>query len=86
MYQIEKNVPAPNQGNFNGPVECSFRLKYPLDRMDIGDSFFVPLNGQKSLYVLQRRLSSTATQYGRRHYMKFVTSGQGDGVRVWRIS
>jgi hypothetical protein len=57
-YPIEKGTPVPETLGFGQP-------KYPFGRMDIGDSFFVPLDGLHPV-TIKVRLSS-AGYYFRKH-------------------
>lgn len=67
-YQIEKNMPKPIARN-----------KFPLDKMEVGDSFVVPLKDRFSA-------SSSAISYKRKHpETEFVTKKVSDDeVRIWR--
>jgi len=72
MYKIEKNIPAP------GPAPQSIR-KYPFDKMQIGDSFFVPGGNQNSI-------ATSATNQLNRYGRRYTTRKMDGGVRVWRIA
>jgi len=70
---IDKGVPLP---------EKNVRWKYPFDRMEVGDSFFVVNKDTTQMSALCKRA-------GHRLEARFVTAkaerdGQ-DGVRVWRM-
>lgn len=67
MFKIEKNVPIPGA---NG------RRKYPLHKMEVGDSFQFP-EGDSA------KVSAAAGVYGRRNGMKFSVSSSER--RCWRI-
>lgn len=67
---IDKGIPIPK--------ERPAALKYPFDKMRVGDSFSVP--------ALDRNLvSSAAYHYGRRHGMSFTVRTSSKEQRVWRI-
>jgi len=69
-FQIEKNVPIP-EGHGRGTP-----LKYPWNKMEIGDSIVVPSKtGQQS-----------ALKYGQRYSLKFRTRKVDGGYRIWRVS
>lgn len=75
-FKIEKSVPVPAS-------LAGRRAKYPWRDMDVGDSFFVPLNGEQ-------RLTDLRSQVSRAAYSAFGKGGsatrqEGNGVRVWRI-
>ncbi len=62
-------------------------LRYPFKDMEVGDSFFVPLNGRHSFNVASSILNS-GRYYKRRRKknVKFTTRyiKEEDGVRCWR--
>jgi hypothetical protein len=76
MFEIEKGYtpPPPARG----------RSLYPFSQMEIEDSFFVPC-GDDDVRTVERRVSASAAQYGRRTSTKYTTRREDDGVRVWRI-
>ena len=60
---VEKNIPLP--------------LKFPFDKMEVGDSFVITTKRQTA--------SVAARRYGDKHGMKFVTRQMPDGtIRCWR--
>lgn len=67
--KIDKNVPIPKDSRGG-------KLKYPFDKMAIGDSFF----------SLSKSARGAATIYGRRHEMKFSSREENNGVRIWRVA
>lgn len=64
--------------------ERAFR-KYPFEEMDIGDSFFVPLNNVDPIRV-QSRIKTSAKRFGNENNRKFITRiiREQNGVRCWR--
>jgi len=73
--EIEKDIPIPNEDHF----------KYPFEFMEIGDSFFLPLNGVDSIRI-RNNVYSSAKKYAAANNMKFAVrymKHQG-GVRCWR--
>lgn len=78
-YTIEKNIPYPE-----APVK---KRKYPFDKMEVSDSFFVSKDKEISIKELQMRLNNAACNYCRTHdkSKKFKTAQLEKGVRVWRI-
>lgn len=89
---VDKNFPVPeNAGNKGRPAV------YPWKEMEVGDSFFVPLDmmnkvkKNKSINQLRGQLANTAYRYGQRHQSRFATRKEGtdrnkkQGVRIWRI-
>lgn len=67
--KVEKGIPLP----------ISFQAqRYPFDKMDIGDSFFIEK-------VEAQRLSAAASLYGKRNNMKFSVRSIDNGYRCWRV-
>lgn len=83
MYEIERGVPLPPRANLAG------HTKYPFGEMEIGDSFFIPIDtidGKKP----SDSVSSAAYVFGKRNNKKFTTrqvreEGTIKGYRVWRV-
>lgn len=77
MFEIEKGYtpPPPPRG----------RSLYPFAQMEIEDSFLVPYDGDDARTV-ERRVSASAAQFGRRTSTKYTTRREEDGVRIWRIA
>ena len=87
-YEIQKNVPVPDRKHW--------REKYPFARMEVGDSFLVPIAEGVNTEEIHRRLgaarSSTARavlRNGVPAIAKFIgrkeeKDGKTIGVRVWR--
>ena len=77
-YRLEKDIPIPETGR---------ELKYPLLRMEIGDSFTVPLNeGRHVRGAIARvqRVTNKAFSFCTR---TIHTKGKaGKHMRVWRIT
>jgi hypothetical protein len=71
-FEIRHDVPLP-------------RSKYPLSKMEVGDSFVVPLNGDTPKRV-RSKLSSAAGQYKNRHGSRFTVRAVEGGVAVWRVA
>lgn len=63
--EVEKNVPIP--------------ARYPFDKMEVGDSFAVPLG------VARDAVAVSAGCYGEKHQMKFIVRLMPDRtMRCWR--
>ena len=69
--KIDKNIPIPHKHYL---CEC----KYPFNKLKIGDSFIVPKT------VKDASIRTSATQFGKRHNMKFITRTVENGLRIWR--
>jgi hypothetical protein len=86
MYKIEKNVPIPPK------ADCPFsrnRPRYGFKYMrEVGDSIFVPVEGEKTVAELQRSLSAMVAGAKRRLGYEFTTRQTLEkgiaGVRIWR--
>lgn len=67
--KIDKGVPMP-------PVTRNRPLTdHPLDRMKVGDSFFLPTRTPGALHYAAKRRG-----------IKLSARREGEGVRVWRVS
>lgn len=69
MIKIDKDVPVP-------PFKRA--LKYPFDKMEVGDSFMVK-------GVKRENLAVTAAKYGKKSGKAFLVRDIEGGVRCWRI-
>lgn len=84
--EIDKDIPLPTACGRGPPA------KYPFAEMEVGDSFAVPLTGERygnhSSDKAAVSLSVTSHTYGKRHGKKFTVRQLNDeGVaRVWRVS
>lgn len=68
---IDKNIPIPYKHYLGGS-------KYPFHKLEVGDSFLLPDS------IGAKAFRTSATQYGKRHNMKFLTRKVENGVRIWR--
>ena len=78
--EIEKGIPFPKRAS--GPLSI-----YPLDKLEIGESFKIEIEGDVTLGRLAGRLSA-AIAYYRKHInseKKFTTRTIDDYIRCWRI-
>ncbi len=71
MFTIEKNHPIPKG-----------RAKYPLDQLEVGDSFFIPEVDKERHKNIRIYVSGWARRS--KTGMKFTTRAVDDGIRVWR--
>lgn len=78
VYKIERNIPIP---------ELRKELKYPLMKMEVGDSFIVPFNESKhvrgAVARVQRMTDKVFSFCTRTIHGK---GKSGKHVRVWRIN
>ena len=83
-YLIEKNVPIPTDSRGR-------ELKYPLKKMQVGDSFVVPANdvrwgkhtnGGRQINGVSQSVSYFQRKYGGRFTVRIQPDSS---VRVWRI-
>lgn len=83
MFKVKRGIPGPVGHNFKG---AGRKAKYPYAKMKPGTYFEIP----SSHPMAQRnrhgaiRIASTASNYGRRHGMKFtVRQMEDNSVRVY---
>lgn len=69
MYQIEKDVPMPQDKR---------EVKYPFAEMEVGDSFLADCK-QASVQNNARVFAKANPP------MKFKVRPEGDGARCWRV-
>jgi len=72
-FKIEKDIPVGFTGH-----EHKYNGKYPLSKMDVGDSFVVSVEQTESI-------RATSAKYAKMTGTKFMTRKFEGGVRVWRI-
>ena len=70
-FKIEKGIPLPKQ-----------RIKYPLNELGVGDSFFVASCNFKSTEYSS--ITSAANYHASKTGKKFTIRSVDGGVRVWR--
>lgn len=84
-YTIEKNIPVSRKLGGRG-------LKYPIDQMDVGDSFAVPLVKPKNRWGQhpeQAAVGRCIIEWTKRNApgKKFTTRKVDDNtLRVWRVA
>ena len=77
-YKLEKGVPAPKEKEQQ-------RAKYPLRVMDVGDSFFAPVETEAELYRIQRNIKAAIWHVRQFTGHRFTCEVTDAGIRVWRI-
>jgi len=78
MFKIEKGIEVP-------PYSMGMPRIYPFKDMEVGDSFFVPLNGRERKHLQKSILGSC--RHARLNPKKFCTryiKEPEEGFRVWR--
>lgn len=75
MFEIDKSIPIPPPSGRNN-------RKYPFDKMETGDSFFVPLANGKSPSAVFASVKAAK----RRLKINLTTARVDGGIRVWRIA
>lgn len=74
MFQIESGVSIPSR--------VSSKRKYPLDKMEVGDSFDVGEADPKT----KSRIGSAVYSYGKKHNAHFsIRQTENGRLRVWRV-
>jgi hypothetical protein len=83
MLKIEKDIPLPPRQRGKGYVA---EHNYPWDKMEVGDSFFVPGDlvrqrnrAEVSYYNWKRRWNIEAEDF------KIESRAVDNGIRVWRV-
>lgn len=79
-FKIEKNVEQPKPQSGRG-------LKYPFHKMEVSDSFFIPVAEEKSKVKIGNSIRAAARNASLRHKNthRFSYRKVEGGVRVWRI-
>lgn len=79
MYEIEKNIEIPKPKFYRRG--CGRPPKYPLGKMEVGDSFSISFQNEK----LAQSFRTVVCQFGRRNEKKFVVRHINDTeYRCWR--
>jgi len=79
---IDKGIPLP--------TDMRNELKYPFDKLDIGDSIFFTLEKEDNASRMKNRLAQATRTFGRRqeperHFViRYRLENEVSGVRVWR--
>jgi hypothetical protein len=76
MFQIDKDIPVPLTAIGGGQGRPP---KYPFEKLSVGESFLAHNETMK-------RVSNSASMYGRTHGIKFACRTVEGGVRVWRVA
>jgi len=74
--KIDKGVPMPPKEK----AKRSAGNKYPFAIMDVTDSFRI--DGDLKI---KNTVCTSASQFGKRHNMKFAVRKEDKGWRIWRI-
>ena len=76
--KIEKGVPLPSKGRY---------VKFPWNKLEVGDSFFVAALNKNDSVKTQSRLHTSLRDFQRYggEQIKIQTTQVDGGVRVWRI-
>ena len=72
-YKIEKNIPMPS------------KLKYPIDALEVGDSFIISDTYSKKI---MQRLSGYISAWRKKHdpSKMFITQKtENNKIRIWRL-
>lgn len=72
-FAIDKHIPIPTN-------VTTARTKYPLEKLQPGDSFFIPTTDAKQLKNLRSSLNVRAKKLE----ITVVTLADETGIRVWR--
>ena len=79
MFAIEKGIPMPAES------ERRKRTRYPFGAMEVGDSFWIPVEPDRRRFVQQSVI--TAWRHCRvKRGWTFTSRVDGEGIRVWRVA
>ncbi len=75
MFKIEKNIPVPIHIDL-----------FPLEQMEIGDSFVIPFNNFREAQTIRIMISGYSRRHkeGRKKFISRINKEKRE-VRVWRI-
>ena len=80
--KIDKGIPLP--------TDIRNDLKYPFDKLEVGDSIFFPLSDEDNANRMKNRLAQATRTFGKkatpeRHLViRYRLEDEVSGVRVWR--
>lgn len=75
--KIDKNIPLPKKKN---------RRVYPIDKMEINDSFFVSVPNKNEIEKRRQNIYIAIWRFCKKNTeKKFTTASVEGGVRVWRL-
>ncbi len=77
QYEIEHGIPLP----------LSLKDKMPVEKMAVGDSFFVPLTDGRTMSQIRGHVGQAITWYKKKTGKDFTVRSlrKEGGVRVWRL-
>lgn len=83
--EIEDDIPVPP-----GSDRRSVERKYPLSDLEVGQSFFLPLEEGDDLKRMANRLSQARQGYQKRNegvrFTQRMWEKDGEvGIRIWRV-
>jgi Helix-turn-helix domain of resolvase len=78
QFEIEHGIPIP----------LRLSEKMPVEKMAVGDSFFVPLTSDRTMSQLRTQVAGAITWYRQKTGKRFTVRSRGveGGIRVWRIA
>jgi hypothetical protein len=84
--KIDNDIPVPV-----GSDRRSGERKYPLKLLNVGDSFFIPLEEGDDLKRMANRLSQARQTYQKRNEGVRLTQRMWEekntiGIRIWRVA
>jgi hypothetical protein len=77
-FKIESGIPVPQAAR-------GARVKYPLEKLAVGDSFFIPVSDANKAKNLRSSFAVRSKKIGIKVVSVFENTEQPHGVRVWRI-
>lgn len=80
IIPIDKGIPVPPAN-----PSKSHDYKWPWKKLDVGDSFLVPLDGRDEM-VVRHTMRAQCVNTGKKLYVTFRAERDKRGVRVWRTA
>ena len=80
-YEIEQGVPVPADRSIRNS-------KYPFEKMEVGDSFAVPVPDTERAGDYAAGIRTVAYAWGKKRSGKFKVRIEGNhtSIRVWRVA
>lgn len=81
MITIDKGVPVPERVQLG---DIRYR-KYPLNKLEVGDSFAAPSTSRKEDTAIRASAFSYGKKYGRVYRTRACEENGQRVIRVWRV-
>lgn len=78
-FEIEKGIPVPE-------IIERRASHYPWEQMEVGDSFYAPVQGEEdTVSRVRNRLNQARANAKKKYGIDTIINADHKGVRVWRI-